>query len=448
MNNDLFLAILALDSYSRGYGATLANLSDSAGVRIGNAIIKKNSSVLVDNDGNQTAESVGFYAVSYEWNGETIVSYRGTDGLNDVIKGWTTGAGWTDQAQANLAVEFYKAATGHDAFEVAIPSNITLTGHSLGGGLAGFVSMLSGVDAVMFDHMPFGRAAVDTYTTALEALAGDIASLSSDLTEMPGEIAELLEGKLSTSGLIAMLVDVVSIFQSGKDFAESVAEAEDTTQLRGPQYGNGLQRGYFVDGEVLEAVRSGAVQQVFVALTGLLTRWPLAAAVLEALGIDPISVQQMANDATYFEQFVPKTQLDTYGTTFSNNSVLDAVSKHSMSLAVTLLYAETENINVAWQKAAPYILPALTDESAAKQIGFKKDETGAGSEGAQMSTAIAYSAIAEGERPFGDQGIRAYFNDAVELGTAPSLVNVSDSFKGVADDIAVGPLQLRAQIFQ
>ena len=46
MNNDLFLAILALDSYSRGYGATLANLSDSAGVRIGNAIIKKNSSVL------------------------------------------------------------------------------------------------------------------------------------------------------------------------------------------------------------------------------------------------------------------------------------------------------------------------------------------------------------------------------------------------------------------
>ena len=43
----------------------------------------------------------------------------------------------------------------------------------------------------------------------------------------------------------------------------------------------------------------------------------------------------------------------------------------------------------------------------------------------------------EGERPFGDQGIRAYFNDAVELGTALSLVNVSDSFKGVADDIGV-----------
>ena len=67
----------------------------------------------------QSPQRSGFYALAYDWNGEKIVSYRGTDGLNDVTKGWTIGAGWTDQAQADLAVEFYKAATGLDAFSSA-----------------------------------------------------------------------------------------------------------------------------------------------------------------------------------------------------------------------------------------------------------------------------------------------------------------------------------------
>jgi hypothetical protein len=37
ISRDLFLSILALDSYNRGYGAGISNLSDTDGTRLGTA---------------------------------------------------------------------------------------------------------------------------------------------------------------------------------------------------------------------------------------------------------------------------------------------------------------------------------------------------------------------------------------------------------------------------
>jgi fermentation-respiration switch protein FrsA (DUF1100 family) len=155
MNRDLFLSILSLDSYNRGYGHRINITGDLT--KLGNATIGIQSDI----EDNSEGVKAGFFAQAYSYQGETIISYRGTDGLNDVLNGWTVGAGWTDVVQSNLSVEFYKAATGRDVFSPTIPTNITLTGHSLGGGLAGFVSMLSGAKAVTFDHMPFVAAAND-----------------------------------------------------------------------------------------------------------------------------------------------------------------------------------------------------------------------------------------------------------------------------------------------
>ena len=83
MNRDLFLAILAMDSYNRGYGQGINNLPVLLNVtRIGNAIITRQSDILANSDG----VNAGFYAIAYDVSGAgvsgltgTVISYRGTD---------------------------------------------------------------------------------------------------------------------------------------------------------------------------------------------------------------------------------------------------------------------------------------------------------------------------------------------------------------------------------
>lgn len=78
MTPDLYKAILSMDSYNRGYGAAIklgnatgTTADKSIGIQIGNAIVKA--------EGNtETNKAEGFYAIAYNLNGETIISYRGT----------------------------------------------------------------------------------------------------------------------------------------------------------------------------------------------------------------------------------------------------------------------------------------------------------------------------------------------------------------------------------
>jgi hypothetical protein len=83
MNRELFLAILSMDSYNRGYGRSLkfdptatANDGNDAGKKIGNATI-------LDIDLPQNSTNYGFYASAYRLgdgsNAETVISYRGSD---------------------------------------------------------------------------------------------------------------------------------------------------------------------------------------------------------------------------------------------------------------------------------------------------------------------------------------------------------------------------------
>jgi hypothetical protein len=153
---DLFLAILALDAYNRGYGPgmTFSNDSDSAGTEIGDATI------LAATD-DQKSQGASFYAVAYDWEGETVISYRGTrfPGLpdsGDFFKGWFLSAGYASVAQPQMALDFY--ARVHNDF--AHGQDIQLTGHSLGGGLAGFVSDITGAPADVFNNIPFGTGVV------------------------------------------------------------------------------------------------------------------------------------------------------------------------------------------------------------------------------------------------------------------------------------------------
>lgn len=148
VTDDLMLAILAMDSYNRGYSAGLED-PNATGGGLGVSTASQDyfigTAKITDSKGDAEALAAGFYAVAYDWtdsqgNDQTVISYRGTDSPlddgdegGDLLDGWISGAG-LPAGQSELAFEFYEAVTGVDAFE-GQAQGVTLTGHSLGGGL-------------------------------------------------------------------------------------------------------------------------------------------------------------------------------------------------------------------------------------------------------------------------------------------------------------------------
>ena len=129
---ELFYAILAMDSYNRGYNPGIAGIGD-VGSTINNAVVLTDSETVAAT--KDEAQAASFYAVAYQTADGIVISYRGTDNFAvDPVTGWTTGASLLT-SQVKLAAEFYYAV------KQQYPSaSITLTGHSLGGGLAGFMA--------------------------------------------------------------------------------------------------------------------------------------------------------------------------------------------------------------------------------------------------------------------------------------------------------------------
>ena len=173
---DLIYAILAMDSYNRGYGAGINGLLDTTSSKIG-------SYTVYDSKGDAQAFTAGFYAIAYQSGDDFVISYRGTDnkgifdseqlGGSDPLFGYGLALGWTGfqdynssslneariTTQSRLAADFYRAVTDVATDGVAAV-NVTLTGHSLGGGLAGYLSVTTGTQSVLFDHLPFDVSGV------------------------------------------------------------------------------------------------------------------------------------------------------------------------------------------------------------------------------------------------------------------------------------------------
>ncbi len=115
LNSDVMLAILAMDSYNRGYGSGVGGLDVDPGLtKIGSATITYDSTTVL---GIVDTQRAGFYDIAYSDNGETIISYRGTDTtgaaalINDIVYGWTFGGGFSGADQVALGIKFYQAVT-------------------------------------------------------------------------------------------------------------------------------------------------------------------------------------------------------------------------------------------------------------------------------------------------------------------------------------------------
>ena len=163
ISKDLFLAILSMDAYNQGYNKGI----DHGKIQIGSATINKDSQE-VFRDPNVTpetptiAQAVSFYAVAYDVPGArvdglsdtTVISYRGTDERGSEFFGTDfplSFAGDRRDPQIELAHKFFKSV------DDATTNSLHLTGHSLGGALAGFTGVVNDAEATLVDHIGFTR---------------------------------------------------------------------------------------------------------------------------------------------------------------------------------------------------------------------------------------------------------------------------------------------------
>ena len=79
MDREVFLSLLAMDAYNRGTEASIGSLQESG--EIGRASIITRESIFGDRADAvlQSWQAAGFYAIAYQWNNETVISYRGTN---------------------------------------------------------------------------------------------------------------------------------------------------------------------------------------------------------------------------------------------------------------------------------------------------------------------------------------------------------------------------------
>ncbi len=97
---DLKYALLALDSYNRGYGAGIGDSPNGLGETgefAGGTILNREQFGIDSKKLDEWGEA-GFFAVADKIDGQTIISYRGTDvfnddnipdvGASDVVNGW------------------------------------------------------------------------------------------------------------------------------------------------------------------------------------------------------------------------------------------------------------------------------------------------------------------------------------------------------------------------
>lgn len=101
----------------------------------------------------------GFSAGRYVHGNEMVISYTGTNDALDMVN-WGIGLG-APLPQIFEAVDFYFAS------KAAHPeaTNITFTGHSLGGGLASLMAVYFDKQATVFDEAPFQLAALNPLVT-------------------------------------------------------------------------------------------------------------------------------------------------------------------------------------------------------------------------------------------------------------------------------------------
>jgi len=117
---------------------------------------------------NHKTKISGFEAVAFQNGNEIVISYAGTGSIIDWLANGELASG------GNFAQQLAEAASYYLDVKADNPNaHITLTGHSLGGGLASLMAVFFNETAVTFDQAPFRNG-------ASVAIAQDLATYLAD----------------------------------------------------------------------------------------------------------------------------------------------------------------------------------------------------------------------------------------------------------------------------
>ena len=157
----------------------------------------------------RAADDTGFEATCFTKGTELVISYAGTydkDIAGDIAAdvGLATGFG---SIQLLQAAEYYLSLKNDPRYQ---GYNITLTGHSLGGGLAALIGVLFGVMTITFDQAPFASSAISGQPDVAAKLKTDLLASGHTETELAGlsnflqlTVASLIQRKSPTTAWTA-----------------------------------------------------------------------------------------------------------------------------------------------------------------------------------------------------------------------------------------------------
>ena len=389
-------------------------------------------------------DSDGFYAIAYDTGSEIVISYRGTDGVfKDVLNGWGGGAGLWFSDQFQLAMEFY-----HEVRDANPGKTISLTGHSLGGGLAGFVSSITGAEAHVFDNMTYKLSAKLAYFTAKIAEAiSDVSNVSA------AQVNSALDSTIKSLGFT--VVDVVG--ETGKlkvdvgilGFSPVILAVDAITDLAtnaitnlftlAESYYKGLPVNhpstienitqYAADDEILEVIRNlsgtDASTVYYDPYFGGSKRYDFAE-VKEIISESAMGFAASAAATLMGGPFAGAITGGIYGALRSvgreslgealTDTIGSRINKHSMSLLTANIYLQ-EKFSSQEQEDIGFLGGAihshLYSDEVAKKIGISGED---GAAAAQLFNEIAYTSASGDGTPYGDTALQAMFDDAKDAG--------------------------------